>query len=147
MSSIRCEPSLRIEPQPSSTLKYFLIANFVGVTIILFALFSMLFALPLVILLWVYFYQLYRHHVLRSRPESIRLLVRETEGEWVLRTHDGEERAVTLSSSSYIHSQIIILILQAKGKRFILPLLQDSLSKDCFRALSVRLKVSGGVSN
>jgi len=147
MSSTRCEPSLRIEPQPSSILKYFFIANFSGVTVILLVLFSILFALPSVVLLWIYFYQLYRHHVLRCAPKSIRLLVRETEGEWVLRTHDGEERDVTLSSSSYIHPQIIILILQGRGKRYILPLLRDSLSKDCFRMLSVRLKVSGGVTN
>jgi len=146
MSSTRCEPSLRIEPQPSSILKYFLIANFFGVTIILLCLFPIFFALPSVVLLWAYFYQLYRHHILRCAPKSIRLLVRETEGEWLLRTLDGEEREITLSSSSYIHPQIIILILQAKGKRYVLPLLRDSLSKDCFRTLSVRLKVSGGVT-
>jgi hypothetical protein len=145
MSSIRCEPSLRIEPQPSSILKYLLIANFSGVTIILLCLFPIFFALLSVVLLWAYFYQLYRHNILRSTPSSIRLLVRETEGEWLLCTHNGEEREVTLSSSSYIHPQIIILILQAEGQRYILPLLHDSLSKECFRALSVRLKASGGV--
>jgi len=146
MSSTRYEPSLRIEPQPSSILKYILIVNFSGVTIILLCLFSIFFSLPLVALLWAYFYQLYRYHVLRCIPESIRLLVRETEGEWLLHTLDGEERAVSLSSSSYVHPQIIILILQAEDKRYILPLLRDSLPKDCFRILSVRLKVSGGVT-
>jgi len=145
MSLTRYEPSLRIEPGPSLILKYLLIANFSGVTIILLCLFPVFFALPSAVLLWAYFYQLYRHHILRSTPSSIRLIVRETEGEWLLRTHNGEEQEVTLSSSSYIHPQIIILILQAEGKRYILTLLHDSLSKECFRALSVRLKASGGV--
>ncbi len=80
----------------------------------------------------------------RRTPRTIRLLVRETGGEWLMHTLDGVEREVTLSPSSYVHPQLIILILQAEGKRCTLPLLRDSLSADCFRALSVRLRVGQG---
>jgi len=147
MSSTRYEPSLRIEPQPSSTLKWFLIANFAGATLILFVVIDWLIALPIAMLLWFYFYRLYNHHVLHRTPESVRLLVRETTGEWLLHTRDGAEREVTLSPSSYIHPQLVILILLAEGKHYTLPLLRGSLSEECFRALSVRLKMSKAIIN
>ena len=141
MSSTRYEQSLRIEPQPSTILKWFLIVNFSGATLILPIVFDWLVASPIAMLLWLYFYRLYSHYVLQRTSKSIRLLVRETTGEWLLHTRDGIEREVTLSPSSYIYPQLIILILLAEGKHFTLPLLRDSLSEECFRALSVRLKV------
>ena len=147
MSSTRYEPSLRIEPQPSIILKWFLIANFAGAVLILSVVFPVLVALPIAMLLWLYFYRLFSHYVLQRTPQSIHLLVRETTGEWLLHTCDGVEQEVTLSPSSYIHPQLIILILLAGGKRYTLPLLRDSLSEECFRALSVRLKMSKATIN
>lgn len=138
------EPSLRIEPQRSRLLLFFLLFNFSGATLILLLVLPAWGALLLTIALWAYFYRLYRHHILRRTPRTIRLLVRETGGEWLMHTLDGIEREVTLSPSSYVHPQLIILILQAEGKRYTLPLLRDSLSADCFRALSVRLRVGQG---
>ena len=147
MPSIRYEPSLSIEPKPSTTLKWFLIANFSGVTLILFVVYSVLIALPAIALLWLYYHRLYQHHILQATPTSIRLLVRETTGEWRLHTREGDTQEVTLSPSSYIHPQLIILILQAEGKRYTLPLLRDSLSEERFRALSVSLKMGKAIIN
>lgn len=139
MSSTRCEPSLRIEPQRSRLLQWFLVVNFSGATLILSVALPVIYALPLALLCWLYFYRLYRYHVLRNRPDSIRLLVRETSGEWLLHTYGGAEEVVTLSASSYLHSQLIILILRAGAARYTLVLLRDSLATDTFRELAVRL--------
>lgn len=144
MSSTRYAQSLRIEPQPSLILKWFLIVNFVGAMLILFIVFSIFIALPLSLFLSGCFYSLYRHHILQKTAQSIRLLVRETYGEWFLYTLDGAEQEVTLSASSYIHPQLIILILLSKNKRYTLLLLRDSISTDCFRALSVWLRMGAG---
>ena len=144
MSSTRYEPSLRIEPQPSVILKWFLIANFLGATLIVFIVFPVAFALTVSILLWLYFYLLYHRLILQRAPETVRLLVRETTGDWLLHTFDGAEQVVTLSPSSYIHPQLIILILQSEHRRYSLPLLRDSLSVDCFRSLSVWLRMKSG---
>ncbi len=145
MSSIRYEPSLSIEPKPSVTLKWFLIANFTGATLVLFVVYPALIALPLIALLWLYYLWLYQHHILQSTSTSIRLLVRETTGEWRLHTREGDAQEVTLSPSSYIHPHLIILILQAEGKRHTLLLLRDSLSEESFRALSVSLKMGRAI--
>lgn len=140
MSLPAFERALRVEPQRSQFLTWFLIANFSGATLLLFIVSPLLLAVPLSVALWGYFYQLYRHHILRTTPRSIRLLVRELGGEWFLHTFDGAQREVTLSPSSYLHPYLIILILQAGRERMTLPLLPDSLSAGCFRALSVRLR-------
>jgi len=144
MSSTRYEHSLRIEPQRSRILEWFLMINFSGTVLILFIVFPLLLALLLTAFLCGYLYRLYNHHVLRDTPSSVRLLVRETTGEWILHTLDGAERVVTLSPSSYIHPQLIILILQAEEETFTLPLLRDAIPADGFRALCVRLKVAQG---
>ncbi len=138
------ERSLRIEPQRSPVLQWFLFANCSGATLILFLVLPVLAALLLSIGLLSYFFWLYNHHILRRTSHTICLLVRETGGEWLLHTLDGIERVVTISPSSYVHPQLIILIMQAEGKRYTLPLLQDSLSADCFRALSVQLRMGQG---
>ncbi len=144
MSSTRYARSLRIEPKPSSILKWFLIANFVGAMLILFIVFSVFIALLLSLFLSGCFYSLYRHYILQKTAQSIRLLVRETHGEWLLYTLDGAEQEVALSASSYIHPQLIILILLSNNKRYTLPLLRDSISTDCFRSLSVWLRAGAG---
>ncbi len=144
MSSTRYARSLRIEPQPSSILKWFLIVNFAGAMLILFIVFSVFIALPISLFLCGCFYSLYRHSILQQAPQSIRMLVRETSGEWFLYMLDGAEQEVTLSPSSYIHPQLIILILRSKNKRYTLLLLRDSIPTDCFRTLSVWLKMGAG---
>jgi len=144
MSLQKYEDALRVEPQQSLILKWFLIANFSGATLLLLISLPPPLALLVVALLWGYFYRLYNRHILQRSGHSIRLLVREQHGEWVLRTNDdirhGAEQEMTISPSSYLHPYFILLILQAGRNRYTLPLLPDSLSANCFRALSVRLK-------
>ncbi len=141
MSSTRFEPSLRIEPQSSPILKWFLFVNFFGATVILMIVFPILISLPLGTVLWFYFFQLYQCYILQCAPQSVRLLIRETTGDWLLYTVGGGVKVVTLSPSSYIHPQLIILILKVEGEHYILPLLRESLSQDCFRALSVWIRM------
>ncbi len=141
MSSIRCAPYLRIEPHPSATLKWFLIANFGGAIFILFTVFSLLLTLPLAALLGYYIYWLYQHHILQRTSQSVRLLTHDTAGIWQLHTFDGITREVTLSPSTYIHPKLIILILLAEGESYTLLLPYDSLPRDSFRALSVLLRM------
>jgi len=147
MSSTRYVPSLRIEPQPSSILKWFLVANVVGAMLVLFVTFSIFIALPISLFLVGFFYSLHRHHISQKTAKSIRLLVRETSGEWLLYTLDGVEQEIMLSPSSYVHPQLILLILLSKERRYTLPLLRDSISADCFRSLSVCLKMNAGTKS
>ncbi|MBL1261685.1 MAG: hypothetical protein COB33_014295 [Thiotrichaceae bacterium] len=103
--------------------------------------FPILISLPLSLVLWLYFFQLYKRYISQCAAQSVRLLIRETTGDWLLHTIDGRVKVATLSPSSYIHPQLIILILKTDERRYILPLLRDSLSQDCFRALSVWIKM------
>ncbi len=141
MSLTRFEPSLRIEPQSSSILKWFLLVNFFGATVILIIVFPILISLSLSTVLWLCFFQLYKRYILQCAAQSVRLLIRETTGDWLLYTIDGGVKVVTLSPSSYIHPQLIILILKAEEGHYILPLLRESLSQNCFRALSVWIRM------
>ncbi|MCF6324533.1 MAG: hypothetical protein L3J89_09455 [Gammaproteobacteria bacterium] len=112
-----------------------------GATVILIIVFPVLISLPLSVILWLYFCQLYKRYILQCAAQSVRLLIRETTGDWLLHTIDGHVKLVTLSTSSYIHPRLIILILKAEEGHYILPLLHDSLSSDCFRALSVWIRM------
>lgn len=140
MSSIRSERPLRIEPQRSLILSWFLIINFSGVTAILFLTLPLLYAALLLIPLWGYFYWLYREYILMSSLKSVHLLKRESDGVWLAITADGVEHEVQLMPSTYIHSHLIILLLKSGRQRFTLPLVPDSISAESFRALSVRLR-------
>jgi hypothetical protein len=83
------------------------------------------------------------HRIDISGPGQVRLTVQQD-----LRTNDAEGAAgmpVRLLAGSTVWPQLMVLLLRSEdGRRFVLPILCDSVPPQQFRALAVALRAAGG---
>jgi len=135
--------ALNIRP---SRQKYFLI--FVPhLTVFIFLLFSDVFTgwLKLIISLLIisslfYFYQ---WHLRQSMKQSVQQIFQDTANNWFITTPKYEQKPVEILPSSYIgHLLIIINFIDTDKNKYVALLTSDSLSKDDYRRLIVRIKLS-----
>lgn len=143
MSSTRSEPPLHIEPRGSRQL---------ALALLLLHGAAMVAVINLVIPAWglaalagsviVSLYYTINTHVLGRGQGSVCALVWDTDGEWTVTSCAGQQWAARLLPGSYIHPRLMVLnfALESRGHRSVV-LLSDSLDRNTFRRLLVRLRL------
>jgi toxin CptA len=83
-------------------------------------------------------------HVLRLAPWSIRSMLRQPDGTWLIRLVSGTELGASLSAATFVSVPLIVLNLhRGPWRRFALPLPADALGPDEPRRLRQRLAIEG----
>lgn len=150
MSSTKYVQPLRLNPKPSRILITLLTVGHLGAVAVLFPL-----DLPLVIkitaavVLLVSLIIAVRKQPGRTGEGGVQTLIWKADGDWVLGTAEGESLNATLHESTYVHPWLVVLNFRQENKRGLLSftLAPDTLDRETFRELRVRLKVSGNLKN
>lgn len=143
MSSKRLDPSLIIERQQSSQLKYILLFIHSGAIVLLLPIIikvSMLAALALVPIIYSLLSS-WRKYVLLSDKASVIALVLTTENIWHILTRDGIKLTDCRLISATIHPLLIVLYFHYRHQHFSVPLFTDSTDLQTHRQLRVRLRL------
>ncbi len=143
MSSTRSEPPLHIEPRSSRQL---------AVALLLLHGAAMVAVVNLVMPIWglaalagsviVSLYYTINTHVLGRGQSSVCALLWDAEGDWTVTSCRGQQWAARLMPGSYVHPRLMVLnfALEGSGHRSVV-LLSDSLDRNTFRRLLVRLRL------
>lgn len=143
MSSTRSEPPLHIEPRGSRQL---------ALALLLLHGAAMVAIVNLVIPAWglaalagsviVSLYYTINTHVLGRGESSVCAMVWDADGDWTVTFCSGDQRAARLLPGSYVHPRLMVLnfVLESRGRRSVV-LLPDSLDRNTFRRLLVRLRL------
>ncbi|MFZ0789912.1 MAG: protein YgfX [Chromatiaceae bacterium] len=142
MASHRQTPPLLIRPRVSVRLAVF-------VTLTHTTAFAAVLALPgtwrllAVLVALSLAYQVYVH-VLRRAPWSVRTLIWQGDGSWIIQLVSGREIEARLSPSTFVSVPLVILNLRhGPLRRWSLPLFADALDPDQLRRLRQRLRIVG----
>lgn len=83
-----------------------------------------------------------RQHVFRAVPDAIANLVWEEGDDWIMSLKNGNQLGAKMTTSRFISPWMTVLnfVDESKRKRAVV-LLADSLNKESFRQLRVRLRV------
>ena len=142
MSSIKSLVPLRITPRRSPWLAALLLFMHIGALIIIILLplpawAKALLGAMLVTSLWFTL----NTHVLRRSQTAIVEALWDGDGQWTIRTADGQEREGRLLPGGYVSTGLIILrfALESNWRRCSLVLLPDALDAATLRQLRVRL--------
>jgi toxin CptA len=146
MSSSRFATPLTLKPKPSRILLGMLLLMHGGALLLLFPL-----ALPvlaksaLATVLGLSLWHNWRQQLGRGRADRIHRVVWKGDGDWLLITAAGEELAVDLHPSTYVHPWLVVLNFRLADRRRLrsLVLLPDTLDADSFRHLRLRLGLIG----
>lgn len=90
---------------------------------------------------------IYQGHVrvLQRAPWSIRSLVWQADGTWIIGLVSGREIEAALSPSTFVSVPLIVINLhRGHLRRWSLPLFTDALDADQLRRLRQRLRIDGG---
>lgn len=143
MSLTRSEPPLHIEPRSSRQLALALLllhgAAMVAVVNLAMPVWGLAALAGSVI---VSFYYTVNTHVLGRGESSVCALLWDAEGDWTVTSCRGQQWAAKLLPGSYVHPRLMVLnfALESRGHRSVL-LLPDSLDRNTFRRLLVRLRL------
>lgn len=142
MSSNKSEPPLRLEPRRSRQLALALLlvhgAAMGAVMNLTLPAWAMVGLVGGVI---VSLYHAFNTHVLGRSATAICSLYWAADGQWTLVTCAGESLEGRLLSGSYVHPRLVLLgFALARGGRRMVVLLPDSLDRQTFRRLLVRLR-------
>ncbi len=143
MSSTRSEPPLHIEPRSSRQLALALLllhgAAMVAVVNLVMPIWGLAALAGSVV---VSLYYTINTHVLGRGQRSVCALVWDAEGDWTVTSCGGQQWAARLMPGSYVHQRLMVLnfALESSGHRAVV-LLPDSLDRNTFRRLLVRLRL------
>lgn len=145
MSSRGSGSPLRIELRPSRLLQGAILGIHGGAALLVLTLPLPLPLLPLLLLCLAAVAGAIVH-LRRSRhgrdSHAVRALYLAADGRWTLVTHQGESVDGSLRADSYLHPWLTVLNFSGPRPRTIV-LLPDSLDRDVFRRLRVRLRLQG----
>ena len=92
----------------------------------------------LIVISVVYYYRL---HILGTLKYSVSRIGQDSVKNWILKTHDGRSRQVSLLDSSFVSQYLIVLNYIDRNKsNYVVVFTRDSLPISDFRHLIVRLK-------
>jgi hypothetical protein len=146
MSSTKFAQPLRLKPKPSRILLTLLVLGHLGAIAVLIPLdLSLFIKLTIGLLLVVSLIVAWRKQPGQVGEAGVQMLTWQSDGEWLLETHDGEQFKATLHESTYVHPWLVVLNFRKEGNRGLLSftLAPDALDHETFRELRVRLKVAG----
>lgn len=144
MLSNYSETSIELKPRPSAWMAWILAgAHITAAAVVILAVSFKPAAAALLLLALLSWYRAHRVHVQHRGARSIRRLVWQADGQWLL--DDGRESAqpAHLLPSSYLHPRLVILnfrLLTRRGRRN-LVLLPDSLDAQTLRQLRRRMRI------
>lgn len=146
MSSEKFAQPLRLKPKPSRILMVLLAAGHLGAVAVLVPL-DLSIAVKVVIglVLLVSLVVAWRKQPGQVGEGGVQTLTWQADGEWLLETIQGEQFKATLHESTYVHPWLVVLNFRREGKPGLLSftLAPDTLDRELFRELRVRLKVAG----
>lgn len=89
------------------------------------------------------FIRILRLYVLRISGKAIVRITSTPAGEWVLQQRQGTEISAKLLGDSFISTYLIILNFRhlSARRRFSVLITRDNVNPDCFRQLSVHLRI------
>jgi hypothetical protein len=110
---------------------------------------SMMNSLPILLrislsaLVLISFYYYLRLYTFKSSKKSVLSIQQDSSNNWVIVTTGDQQHSVKLMPSSFFSNILIVLnYMDINKKHYSVIITQDSLSKDEFRQLKVRLKTS-----
>ena len=146
MKSHRERLPLLIRPRRSWRL-----AVFAGLThglagAVVFVLPIGLYRYPLWLLVGTGAFHTFAVQVLRRAPWSIRTVLWQSDGAWLLTLVSGAEVEARLSPATFVSLPLVVLNFRAgRLRRHALPLFADALDPEQLRRLRQRLRIDGGV--
>ncbi|MBK5963698.1 hypothetical protein CCR95_06265 [Thiocystis minor] len=100
---------------------------------------------PLWILVGLSAFHAFAVHVLRRAPWSIRTVLWQSDGDWLLTLNSGAEIEASLSPATFVSLPLVVLNFRSgRLRRHVLPLFADALDPEQLRRLRQRLRIDGG---
>ena len=143
MGSHRERPPLLIRPRFSRRLAAFVVLTHLAALIAVLAIPDGRYRLLAVLVAGGLAYQGYVH-CLRQAPWSIRSVLWQSDGSWLIRLVSGAEIDAHLSPTTFVSVPLVVLNLHSgRWRRWALPLFADALDPEQLRRLRQRLRIEG----